>query len=392
MPLFFFYAPFALLGDGSGDFYVFYSAGKSWLSRLNPYTFNGALVPSRPTPFIYPPTSLPFFALFTSFDFRFASQLWWATYFVLFAVALLALTLTLKGDRRYAYVSIALLLFLTSYPLLVNFQLGQSDLLVGSLAILSLVCQRLKRGFASAALLSAATLLKGPPILLLIYFVIYRRDLRYLAYFVVSSLVIVGASLLIIPVGLYWYYIVNVLPTLSTALGGAGNQSFTGLISAAKLSQLTPAVAVGGYLLFALFSFWAGSRSAIDKVATRADAMFLLNVLVMLLFGPRSTIYPYVWVILPLALFLSALLMEQVRAGYLMLVCFAAIMLNSLTYLNMCSSSFCPATIIPFEVAGNLILTISLIPIYMRPRSIFRSPPSAPTTRANQTNRVSFSW
>lgn len=310
---------------------------------------------------------MPFFALFAPLDFRFASQVWWMAYFAMFAVALLILALTLKGDRRYTYVSIALLLFLTSYPLLIHFQLGQSDLFVGSLAVLSLACERLKRGFASAVLLSAATLLKGPPVLLLIYFVLYRRDLKYLGRFLASSLVIVGASLLIVPFDVYWYYLVNVVPAFSIASTSSVNQSITGFI-AEQSRQLASAVTIGGYILFAYFAFWAGSKLATDRGMVRADAMFLLNVLVMLLFGPRSTIYPYVWVILPLALFLSTLLMQEVKGTYLIVVCFAAVILNSVV-----APDFLNYKIFPLEVIGNMILTISLIPIYLYPRRIFRN-------------------
>ena len=57
----------------------------------------------RGTEFIYPPTSLPFYSVFALCDFRLASQLWVDTYLSLFAVALLALALTLKDDRGYAF-------------------------------------------------------------------------------------------------------------------------------------------------------------------------------------------------------------------------------------------------------------------------------------------------
>ena len=196
-PLFLWSTPFALYGGYSQDFHTFYLAGKSWLSQANPYNLSG-----KPTAFIYPPTSLPIFGLFGLADFRLASQLWMVTYFSLFAVALVALALTLKSDRRNVYVSIAALLFLTSYPLLIMFQLGQSDLLVASFAILSLVCERLKHRFTSAVMLSIATLLKGPAVLLLFYFVLFRRDLGYLARFLTSAVVVVVVSLLIVPIQL----------------------------------------------------------------------------------------------------------------------------------------------------------------------------------------------
>jgi hypothetical protein len=75
------------------DFNVYYRAAKVWLSQGNPYAN------LRQLDFEYPPSSLPFFALFTYFGFGLASQLWVIAYLSMFAVALLALALTLKGDR-----------------------------------------------------------------------------------------------------------------------------------------------------------------------------------------------------------------------------------------------------------------------------------------------------
>ena len=245
------------------DFYGDYLAAKSWLSHGNPYVING-----RPTSFVYAPTSLPFYAVFTLIPFDFASQLWVVASLSIFVVGLLSLALTLHGDRRWLYVSLALLLFLTSYPLLVNFQLGQNDLLLAGLVILSLVCERLNLRFMSAGLLSIATILKGPALLLLIYFVLFRRDVQYLFRFLVSTLLIVGASLLVVPVGLYSYWIWNVLPTFSTAFPLNTdpsfllypNESVIGLLVLVHLSQITLAVSVTALALFGGFSVWVTSK------------------------------------------------------------------------------------------------------------------------------------
>jgi hypothetical protein len=331
----------------------------------NPYIFDG-----KPTPFVYPPTSLLIFSMFAGFDFNFASELWTVAYFSLFAAALGALALTLQGDRRNLFVTMAILLSLTSYPLFIHFELGQSDLLVSSLAILSLVCERLKRRFASAAVLSVATLLKGPPILLLVYFVVFRRDVRYFVEFLVSILVIVGASLVVVPIGLYSYYAIHVTPVLSRAIGMEANQSVVGALALGGMSKLTPLLSLVAVGVFALFAFYAGSgRSAgsLGKNTLRSEGMFLMSVLMMLLFGPRSTVYPYVWVILPLALFLSSLLLESVKMHYLMLVGCATFLVNSVL-----SPNFLDYRTLPLALIGNVVLTISLIPIYVRPATIIQ--------------------
>jgi hypothetical protein len=362
-PLFLWSTPFALYGGYSQDFHTFYLAGKSWLTQGNPYSLNG-----NPTAFFYPPTSLPIFGLFGLMDFRLASQLWMVTYFSLFAVTLVALALTLKSDRRNVYVTIAVLLFLTSYPLFILFQLGQIDLLLSSLTVLSLVSQRLKHESISAAFLSIATLLKGQPALLLIYFVLYRRDLKYLARFALSTIIIVGGSLLIVPVRVYSYWIVNIFPTLSSAYAVESNQSIPGIVANAHLVQITPAITLIGYGVFAIFTLWAGSKRPAKRIlALRADAMFLMNILIMLLFGPKTNVYSYVWVILPLALFLSTLLMEQVIPVYLAAMGIGTFLLNSVI-----SPDFLNYRTIPLILIGNVLMTITLILLYVRANDIFR--------------------
>jgi|SRR5208282_2246694 len=355
--------PFSQYGTDSADFHVFYLAGGSWLSKANPYNLTG-----RTPQFLYPPTSLPFFGIFAKLDFRTASQLWTVLYFGVFAVALLALAFTLKGDKRYVFVSVAGLLFLTSYPLFILFQLGQIDLLLSSLTVLSLVSQRLKHESVSAVLLSVATLLKGSPALLLIYFVLYRRDLKYLARFALSTIIVVGGSLLIVPVWVYSYWIVNILPILSSAYALESNQSITQIVANAHLSQITSAVTFTGYGVFAIFALWVGSKKP-DKEYTvlRADTMFLLNILIMLLFGSRSTVYPYVWVILPLALLISTLLVQEAKTKYFIPVCAGAFLLNSVL-----SPDFLNYRTLPLALLGNLTSTLILIQIYMRPAAAMK--------------------
>lgn len=347
------------------DFFNLYQEGKMWLSHSTHLS-------------TYPPTSLPFFGVFALFDFGFASQLWIATCLSLFIVALLALTFTLKWERRHLFVSIAVLLFLTSYPLRFELQLGQINLLIMSLTILSLVSQRLKHDFPSTVLLSIGTLLKGVPVLFLIYFVIFRRDLRYLAHFLIATLVIIGASLLVVPIQLYWYWVGNVVPKVLVAASTLNNESITRYFSLAGLAGLTPIIFFASVCSLAVFAFYVNSDKfmALGKAPLRADAMFLINALVMLLFGSRSWPQDYVWVILPIALLLSGLIMEDVKAAYLMILGFATFLLNSTPYplfMYYLNSYHLGLGALPTGAIGSVILTVSLIPMYLRPSWIFYS-------------------
>jgi hypothetical protein len=281
-----------------------------------------------------------------------------------------------KGGRRFILVSVVILLFFTSFPLESLLELSQSDLLIASLVILSLAGQRLKHEFLSAVLLAMAILMKETPILFLVYFVVFRRDLLYLARCLASIAIIVGVSLFVVPIESYWYYVVKVAPTLSEAFALTDNQSIVGVLSLAGLSKVTPYVSLAGFGLFALFSFYASSNRWKDffgRNTLRADAMFLMNVLIMLLFGPRSTIYPYVWVILPLALFISALLMGKFKLTYLALVGLGAFLVNSDPHPLFLYYMGVSVTILPWITIGNMMTTVSLIPIYIRPKVLYHS-------------------
>jgi hypothetical protein len=245
---------------------------------------------------------------------------------------------------------------------------GQSDLLVASLTVLSLVGQRLKHDYVSALLLSIATLLKGPPILLLIYFVAYRRDVKYLFRFLLSTAIIIGVSLMFIPIQLYEDYVVNVLPSLLIS-AGQFHQSLVGYLAAVNMNYLSPAASVVGVGLFTSFAFYVNSSTS-DKDSLRDDAMFLTNILVYLLFGPQTSTYSYVWIILPLALVFSALLVDQqVRFMYLALISFEAFLLSSSNYIS-------PFLVVvgqrpyPVSLAGNVMMTLSLVPIFVRSSSL----------------------
>jgi hypothetical protein len=361
----FLYSPtVALYGSGHPDFNIFYLGGGLWLHHQNPYV----LTPTAP--FVYPPPSILFFGLYALLSVDVAGQAWMATYFMMFIGALLALAMTMERERRSLFVSIATLLFFTSYPLLIMMVLGQSDLFVSSLSMLSFAALRFKRVTVSVVLLSAAMLMKGPAVMLLIYFVVYRRDFRFFLRFIAAVSGIVLASLLAIPIQLYYSYFAIVAPMMSITSSAEMNQSIIRYVSLSGMSNLSSVVALVGVGLFAVFAFYVSSKSlnVFRKSGLRDEAIFLMNVLVMLVLGPRSWPATYVWAILPIALFLSALLVEHVKTPYLASVGIAAFLLGaSLT------QEFLIYSTLPLAVTGNLILILLLIPICIRPSLFLQS-------------------
>ena len=365
------------------DFYNLYAEGRWWLSGA--YTTPGTHVFSFP--FAYPPSSLPVFGFFAQFPFGVAAQLWTAMGLTVFLVALFSVAITFKPERKYLFISITALLFFTSYPLRVELQLGQINLFLASLTILSLTAQRSNHGRVSALLLALGTLLKGPPVLFLLYFVLFRRDLAYLAHFLESTVAILGISLFVVPVQLYWVWFANIFPNLFVGAGMPVNESITGALSMSGLAYLTPAVFMLGLCILAAFAYHTYPRQLSKtggspvQSSMAGDAMFLLNSLVLLLIGTRSWPQDYVWVILPTALFLSALLVGNVKASYFMVVCLAAFLFNFDSYplFMYYLSQYTPhASLVPYvqmigtSMVGGLLMIPCLILLFLRPQAILQ--------------------
>ena len=369
MPTFLYNPVLAVIGPT--DWGIFYLAGKLWLAHQNPYLANIA-----PTGFVYPPIALLLFGPYALFDIDFAGLLWMVTYIVMFAFALIVLALTIKSDRRGLYFWTAVLLSLMSYPLMVMMKLGQCDLFISGVCILSLASLRLKHSTCSAFLLALGTLLQGPAIFLLIFFVIFRRDLRYLAHFVIATLLIVGVSLVLIPISLYWTYLVKIAPTLATSMApDINNGSIVTYIVAAGMGAFTYSIlSLLGFLLFVVFCFYISSHELTvrGQSLVRADAVFLMNVLLILFLGPRSWDHMYVWLILPLALFLSSALTEKVSTSYLTLVGCATFLVNSTLIQTFLPYPLSGAEL-PLLIIGNLMLIILLTVVCLRPTAIIHN-------------------
>jgi hypothetical protein len=244
-------------------------------------------------------------------------------------------------------------------------QWGQADLLVSSLVIIALALARSNHDFFSSTVLALATLLKGQAVVFLIYFVLFRNDWKYLLrYFavIVSSLAL---SLTVIPVQFYESYLAILLGRVPFT-PNSDTQSVVRYLWFLGLHQLSPLISGLGILIFAAFAFWSGRRILSYSVTLResrlvlaVDGMFLLNVLVMLQFNPRSAYYEYVWVILPFALYLSGVILNHAKSWYLFLVTASGFMMNSVVLVHSASQNTYYR--FPYEILGNLILTVCLV-------------------------------
>jgi hypothetical protein len=323
------------------DFFSYYTAGKSFRDGYNPYLDNGHLELALSDPrvdgysrFIYPPTFLPFYESVSAVDYSVARVLWALTYATVFALCFMVFALGVERSKRAVFIWIGILLFLTSYPVLLHIRQGQIDLIVSSVGMISYYSHLKGRKLASASLLSLIVLLKVSPAILLIYFVVFWRDWIYLAYFALASLVLIGASLVAVPWNLYSFYLSDVLPSISGGDSYFYNQSVLRFFSDSQ--TLSVLVSVVGILLLVIFALRMGKprssgqeRVSLDSTSsTPAGAVFLMSILVMLLFTAISWSMAYVWVIIPSSLLLANLL-GTARRWYLVAAALATVLMNA---------------------------------------------------------------
>lgn len=201
---------------------------------------------------------------------------------------------------------------------------------------------------------------------------IFRRDFKYLVGYVLSSVAIVATSLIIVPIQWYFYYFSHIVPTLYSQYTMDSNESMIRFLWYAGLTKPElQAVSAIGVSLLAVFAFYIPRRHVgmLGDKMLLADAMFLLNGMIILFLSPRALIYPYCWVILPAAYFLSGLLMGQVRTLYLGCIGVAAFLLNSQPtgYNGWFLNVYRVDMVVPTNLIGGSILILGLVVLCVKP-------------------------
>ena len=301
------------------DFFQYYAGGHNWRLGLDPYQNHESDPQALQSPrvrdwgvsgYIYPPTFLPAYAALSRLSYGVARHLWLAFNLVALAAGIAVAALTAKG-RRLEVVTAAVLLTMVSYPFLSHVHQGQIDLVVAALTVSAFVLYPRWHGWPSAALLAIAIATKVTPVLVLGVMVLYFRDWRFLLKTLACGAVLFAASLPWTGVALYREYLSTTLPHIAVPDPSRFNQSFLRYLS--KTPGVARVVSLGGYAALLLLSFLAGrnSRSLDDEsrtvpLQTERYAVLALAVAFLLFFSPLAWQMGYVWMIVPMALLLTA--------------------------------------------------------------------------------------
>jgi hypothetical protein len=301
------------------DFRVYYAAGHNWALGLDPYRsehLNPTIVTAEQPirfvhqatiRFIYLPTLLPAYRWLAHLPYLTARRVWvYLNFAVLAAAGIVAVVL--ERGRRLEVSATLLLLAVVSFPLLYHIREGNIDMIVAGLATCGFLLYGRYRSWPSAILLALAVVTKVTPLLVVATLVVYHRDLRFLAKSLAAIGVMVGLSLLYVPLRFYGEA-AQVLFLRSRSMIGYVNQSaMRWLFYVPWGARIAGIAAVAG--LLALVGVLgerrrAQSGSAVPLGEAPDVRVFFLAVLVMLLFSPIAWVWTYVWVLVPAAMLLS---------------------------------------------------------------------------------------
>jgi hypothetical protein len=306
------------IGRPSYDFFVYYVAGRDWRLDLDPYTQHpdqGEWDYVRGTfhkldRYIYPPTLLPLYGALSTLSYDTARGVWTAINLLALCAAITVAAVT-AGKRWLEVVTASLLITLILYGFLYSLRQGQVDVFVSSLTVMGFLLYGRARSWPTAILLALAMLTKVMPIVIVLAMVAYYRDLRLLGKTALATAAMMALSLFAVDASAYGHYFFSVLPSATAPDPFWNNLSLLRFLSGAP--AVAKAVTLIGWAMLALLCYDAGGRSrALSPgsrrvpVETERYAVLLLAVVFALSFSPLLWAMGMVWLIIPVALLVTA--------------------------------------------------------------------------------------
>jgi len=320
------------------DFYAYYLAGARFADGYNPYYFEQA--ERLYSEYVYPPTYLPIYRALSTLPYDQARLLWLVLYLSAHAGLTLAVVRAALPQHRLTLLALSVLLTFSSFPFLMHIRNGQSDVFVIALILFGWLAYARGRWLPACILFALATLGKVNPVLFLLYFGLYRRDWRFVLGFLASCAALGLVSLAFVPASLYRDYFLDVLPQVTRGTDYWPNQSLLRFVPTGN-SWIGPLITAAGLGLFAVFAVWIGTRHGLEdrrpgwplgEGTWHSEAVFLMNMAAILVFSGKAWSMAYVWMILPMALFLTYLLHQPVRGWIVGLAAVTAVLLVSKIY------------------------------------------------------------
>lgn len=328
------------------DFSVMWNGARSLLMNKNPYTEPGLF-----TGIGYPPNSLLFYIPFALLPYNVAQGL----FVPLSALIIFGITLFLFKvvDARNPNLISLLLVFsliIFSFPTRFTLGMGQNNLIVFLLLIVSYYLYKTKREISSAVILGLAISLKTIFVFFLLFY-LFKKEWKILMVSVVTIVSVVLLTTVFFGSDLYLFYIKQVVPPLLNFSGREiyYNQGLVGFI--ARLTSdlyvrrhLSLAGSFG--LFYLLFKF---------RKTKNINLYFSTFIVAILLLDTLSWQHHFVWLIFPFIVLSNHII--KLKRAYLWVLLGISYLLVAWNFKNPTLFSKFPFSLILSNVFyGTLIL------------------------------------
>jgi hypothetical protein len=260
----------------------------------------------------HPPTAVLLFSPFGLLDYIQSIMLWNIISLILLAASIMIVFSQLRFSVAYWSILPILTLLLVSNPFRQQMNLGQLNIVILFLVVLTWALDRSKYPCVAGTVLGVATMIKLIPAFLFFYFICTNKWKSFLSGLIVIAL---GCLITFVLVGREdcFYYLSHVIPESSAMSSGWDNASVAGwwhkLFAPGVINGRTvaladsPSLARAGFLLSALFviltCFWATWTSC---HITEHDSIYGLSIIAMLLVSPVSWDHYFMLLLLPMVL------------------------------------------------------------------------------------------
>lgn len=284
------------------DFSGYYYGSKYLLENSNPYFGGGSLF----TSYVYPPIVLILFLPFTILTFQ-TAEIVWTILSLIFLLSSLYLLSKIFELRFFSSLNLFLMsLVFISFPSKFSLGMGQINMLVLMLLVISLWFLKQKREFASGVLLGVSLAIKLFPVLLPVYFIVdscLRRNDRErwkvsLGIFA-SLLISVLLVLIFVPPKIYSEFISVLSSLVSSWKLDYYNQSFAGFtgrsFGTGEFANVLKLILSGVVVFTAFFAVIKNKQKDFLITALKFGTLITASLLI----NTFSWQHHFVWLIIP---------------------------------------------------------------------------------------------
>lgn len=281
----------------------------------------------------------------TLFDLQTAIR-FFLSFNVLLLIVSLALIFVMKREYllRYPYWLVALALVLNLDPVLDSMLLGQLDLLILFLIVVSYWGYRSGREVVAGASLGLAAMIKLSPGLLLLYF-LFKRRFRIVASAFATVALTGSLSLLVAGPKAHIQFLTDILPTLLAGSAQIENQSLNGffnrlfleasfmteLAEVPPLPQVRILTLLTSALLIGIVAFLLRKRM-VSGSDLDFDVEYSLVVILLPMISSIAWHHYMTWYVLPLLVLVN----PRLRRSLPKTTCFALAIVGLLSYITLC--------------------------------------------------------